>query len=1341
MQITKDKSTLSKVKGYILFAALIWTAIVLFSLVWNISKIRTDTLETARIEARMALEKDIMYRRWAAGHGGVYAPVTDETPPNPHLNVPERDIPTPSGRLLTLINPSYMTRQVNEQTLERYGIFGSLTSSDPVRPENKPDAWEKKALAALDGGQPEFSGIELVNGLEYMRLMRPLAVEKSCLNCHESRQYRLGGLQGGISVAIPMPELRKLERGHIARMNLWHTGLWMIGVLLHALAGMRIVRNEADIVRTKEALAKRTHDLGERVKELNCLYGISQLISVPGATIEKVMQGVAELIPPSWQYPEISCARVTVWESEFATSNFTESAWVQSAEILANGNPAGKVEVFYLEERRDIDEGPFMREERDLIDAIAGQLGQFIEQQQANDRLRETSEFNSSIIHNSPIGICVYDESGQCVSANKSIANIIGAEVEQVLDQNYHAISSWEKTGLLEKALAAIKEKRPARSDLTTQSTFGKDVYLDCHMIPFGEGKLLFVCNDISDRMAAENALKKSEEIFNSLFQSKIAGIVFADTSGNITKANGTFLKMVGYEENDLPLRWDEMTPEEWRDIDMGNAERVMLGEDIPAWEKEYYRKDGSRVPILIGATTLKESAGETVCFVLDITERKKAEEETALFKTIFDNANFGAAIVDPGGFLAYINNYFANSHGYDPEELLGKNLSIFHTAEQMADVSEINREAMKTGGYSALEVWHKRRNGTVFPMLMNGIIIYDKKSDPKYIAATAIDITELKRGEEQLRRERDRAQKYLDIVGVIVVVLNADRTVGLINRKGCQLLGYEESEILGKDWFGTFLPEHERERTENAFTEIIEGNVKPVEYFENAVFTRNHEERLIAWNNTVLWNDEGRITGTLSSGEDVTERRRARAALRKAKQAAEAANRAKSEFLSSMSHELRTPLNGILGYTQILKSDPELSKDQKVAVGIIHRSGEHLLWMINDVLDLSTVEAGKMILQPADFNLMPFLTDIFGMIGMKSREKNIDLVIKTDPDLSETVAGDKKRLRQILLNLLQNAVKYTDTGQIVFEVAKTGKDRILFRVADTGVGIPEDKLGEIFLPFHRVTDKRLDVEGTGMGLAIARNLVRLMGGELGVKSELGKGSEFSFELDLPEAGPREGIDEQPGKITGYRGKRIRVLIVDDIAFNRGVLKGMLAPLGFHVTEAQNGHEALAALEKSGADLVLMDLVMPKMDGYETIRQIRGNTDYGAAVVLAISADATIPVKDKCLAAGFNAYVAKPVAIGDLLEKIGKFLNLEWIWEDGSLAADTSGEITPPGEDELEALHALASIGDISGLTDRVGEMIASNPQLDAFGNRLLAMAKNFETKKIKMFLSEFQGP
>jgi signal transduction histidine kinase len=390
---------------------------------------------------------------------------------------------------------------------------------------------------------------------------------------------------------------------------------------------------------------------------------------------------------------------------------------------------------------------------------------------------------------------------------------------------------------------------------------------------------------------------------------------------------------------------------------------------------------------------------------------------------------------------------------------------------------------------------------------------------------------------------------------------------------------------------------------------------------------------------------------------------RQAHAEAHAARERAEVANQAKSAFLANMSHDLRTPLNGILGFAQILQWDHSLTERQQLGVSAIRQSGEHLLTLINDILDVAKIEAGKIELFPSDFALDKFLQVIASIIRVKAEQKpDLRFVCDLAPDLPEAVRADERRLRQVLLNLLDNAVKFTDRGQVVLRVRHTPPSRLRIEVEDTGIGMSEEQLARLFRPFEQVGEAHRRAGGTGLGLVISRQFVRLMGGDIHVESRFGAGNLFWFEIDVPAIrGPAPEVPLAERVVVGYRGPARKVLVVDDVAENRAVLVEALSRLGFEVAQAAGGYDALAQAQAVPPDIVLLDIVMPDLSGVEVIERLRRLPGLGKTPVVAVSASATPDVEAQTMTAGASAFLPKPVDMKSLLGTMASQLGLSWV--------------------------------------------------------------------------------
>ena len=480
-------------------------------------------------------------------------------------------------------------------------------------------------------------------------------------------------------------------------------------------------------------------------------------------------------------------------------------------------------------------------------------------------------------------------------------------------------------------------------------------------------------------------------------------------------------------------------------------------------------------------------------------------------------------------------------------------------------------------------------------------------------------------------------------------------------------------------------------------------------------------------------------------------ERKAAEAARETALAEAVALAHQRSNFLAQMSHELRTPLNAIIGYAQLLKRDGHpLTERQAAALATIHESGQHLLTLINDILDLARVEAGRMVLHPAAVHLGAFLQVVADIMRVKAEEKGLSFQFAVAPDLPAAVTIDETRLRQVLFNLLGNAVKFTDRGTVSLRVLPApgttddGTVTLRFEVADTGIGMSAQQMARLFHPFEQVADMTRRAGGTGLGLAISQRLVRLMGGNIEIASEPGGGSTFRFELAVQVAAGSPANLPAQRTIVGYEGERKRVLIVDDVPQNRAMLVDLLQTVGFVVAAAENGLDCLVLLDSFKPDLILMDVMMPVLDGNETTRRIRGTPAWGKVPIVAVTASASSDDEARCREAGADAFLAKPVEHDVLLRTIGTLLSLDWIT--GQPAADPAqpGDeeesvlVAPPAE-EMEVLWQMARIGDMREIRKRASYLHALDPAYAPFADRLDALAQGYQSKKLADFVARYR--
>ncbi len=598
----------------------------------------------------------------------------------------------------------------------------------------------------------------------------------------------------------------------------------------------------------------------------------------------------------------------------------------------------------------------------------------------------------------------------------------------------------------------------------------------------------------------------------------------------------------------------------------------------------------------------------------------------------------------------------------------------------------------------------------------------------------------------KQQRRDLEcssvRLEKIVEQAADPIISFDGTGTIMVYNPAAEHFFGYTAAEIKGKVLTSLIeLTAGEMAACDGCSPE--EAVIEHLYGHQNGIkrFTGLHKDgtRKIFESNVSKTDSNGTTVYTAII-RDIAQQLEAETLLTNAKNAAESANRLKSEFLANMSHELRTPLNAVLGFTQLLSTDKNLTEGQLEKINIVSRSGEHLLSLINDILDISKIEAGKIELHETVFSLTQFVEDIREMFSLRCKKNGLSLYVEFSGDLPAAVKGDLGKLRQVLINLVGNAIKFTREGGVGILVGMD-KGEIRFAVTDSGKGIPADELELIMKPFTQssITDNE---GGTGLGLAISSRFIQMMGGQLSVHSEVGKGSTFSFAVPLRESAelptPQQ-TDATP--LAVKKGSEVTALIVDDKELNRLVLKEMLEAAGFITVEAENGAVAVERVRECNPRIVFMDIKMPVMDGYEALRRIKAEQSGSAIAVFALTASAFINDEQKILAFGFDGFLAKPFKRSALFQLIKERAGVELEYE--SVSERTASEIPDAdsidysaaaanlGQETLEELADAVQINDFTGIQLIAEERIAGRESLGALAALLRYAAGNFDEETL----------
>lgn len=859
-----------------------------------------------------------------------------------------------------------------------------------------------------------------------------------------------------------------------------------------------------------------------------------------------------------------------------------------------------------------------------------------------------------------------------------------------------------------------------------------------------GELQIIGVTRDIHDRKLAEEALRLSEARYRAFVTATAQAVWRTNAIGEVVEDIPLWCALTGRsEESAKGWGWLESihpddrpaTAEAWSEaVKSGKVYEVEQRIQVASGEYRLFAVRG--VPILDEQGNIQEWIGTKT----DITEQKQAEatllhqnallqaqqqalqEKEAQYRTIFEAITDALFIMDLDTItVVEVNPATCQMHGYDYEEFLKLHPSEYIHPDSVP-VFHSFLEAMTLKQPFSGEAVDVRKDGSLVDIEVKGTTcIYNGKP---HVLAMIRDISDRKAAEKALQR-RAQLDHLLSTLSRQFIDQDAETAIHLALEAVARHIGAERGAIfeynsdqtrcqLVYEWCGdgiapltpeargVSVPEYphlHHQFLSGQALHTVDVQTIPAEA-ERQLFTRQSIQSVLG----VPVTYQGQVTGFLGidtvhfqkdwSQEDVDclklvgeliaiarARHKAETELRVAKEAAEAANLAKSTFLANMSHELRTPLNAILGFSQLIERDPTLPDRQRDSLAIINRSGEHLLNLINDVLEMSKIEAGRTTLNVVAFDLHHLLQTLQEMFLIRAEAKKLALTFAIAPDLPQYIQTDENKLRQVLINLLSNAMKFTDSGSVTLEATVRSEFMLQFKVQDTGQGIAPEEFEQLFRPFTQTRSGSQLREGTGLGLTISRRFVRLMGGEMQIESTVGQGSTFSFDIQIAIANPTEvaptAIAKRVLQLTPQQ-QTYRILVVDDRAENRDFVEQLLTMVGFVTRSAVNGADAIAQWQQWQPHLILMDMRMPVMDGYQATRQIRVlESAQTRPKILALTASAFEEQRASVLAAGCDDFLAKPFRESQLFEKLAEHLGVQYLYEeDHEPPIDTSSGLT-----------------------------------------------------------------
>ena len=1029
-------------------------------------------------------------------------------------------------------------------------------------------------------------------------------------------------------------------------------------------------------------LKEQASDLRKRVREQTCLYSFSSLLEKRGLPLPVLFVRAVDLLPLGWQFPEITRARISYGPISAQTEGFFRTEWVQSSAFKIRGEEVGVIEIALLQHPCENDTLPFIDEERALIEELAKQLGSAIERRLDDEELRLYSHSIERradlILEAASQGILGVDTDGMVTFVNQAAASMLGYEIDQLVGRRIHALIHRYCQNRYEtepdcSLYAALRDGKPrAVAEDVFWSKSGQSFPVEYSAVPMWQDEKLKGCvmmfQDITERKAQEALVAAREKQFRTLIESAPDPMVILDNQGLITIVNRRAEEVFEYSREEmlgqafellLPNRFiEQLARDPIADL---HEPYVDLIHGLDGCELKAVAKSGREFPVEISLSPIETETGTVIASSLrDISERQRAkkmiEREREQLQMILDSSPVGVAFSNREGVFKFTNPKFMEMFDAKVGDL-APNVYI-HPGER----NTILEKLAESGRVNNYELQMYGRNKQIRDMLISYTPLEYRGEEG--ILGWALDITERKHSENEIRRINFMSDSALELTRAGYWNIDyADPDYFISSERAAAIFGEMQKPDyryhLMQEWYSRIV-EVDAEiaaSTYERYNATVEGKLP--RYDAVYPYKRPCDGR-IAWIHAIgniVRDEQGKALYMYGAAQDVTEQKLSEEAVLKAKEIAEEATRAKSDFLANMSHEIRTPMNAIIGMSY-LALQTDLDQIQRNYIEKVNRSAEALLGIINDILDFSKIEAGKLNIETIPFRLEDVFDSLANVVGLRAEQKGVELMFDLSPELPTALVGDPLRLGQILVNLGNNAVKFTSEGEVVISVNAVEQNdeqvKLLFSVRDTGIGMSREQQVKLFQSFGQADSSTTrKFGGTGLGLAICKRLTELMGGEIWSESDEGVGSTFSFTLSFTK---------QQGEVTkrrelsnGIRG--LRVLVVDDNESARQILSNMLMAMRFRVDVAESGEQALQQMEQIADDepyrLMLMDWKMPGMDGVATAKAIKNSVSLkNVPTVIMVTAYGREEARQSAKGVGIEQFLTKPVTPSTLFNSI-----------------------------------------------------------------------------------------
>jgi two-component system sensor histidine kinase/response regulator len=1054
---------------------------------------------------------------------------------------------------------------------------------------------------------------------------------------------------------IALETVRRKKNG-----ELFHVSVLASPIIIdnEQVAVYGIYRDISDRRKKEEELERKTLELKERIKEMNCLYAISNLNQIAGFSLDDILRKTADLLPSGWQYPKDTFVRIRFDKKVFTSRTFRSTRWKLESKIKIGTKTRGNVEVFCSSKPAGKNKDPFLDEEKKLIEVITDHLSLSIEHKINEKALIDSELKYRDLFENAQDLVQSVDPSGNFILVNKKWMKTLGFKKKEVPGLKLNDILRKDQIPHCQELIKKVAEVESLEKVETVfVAKDGREIFVEGNInAQIQNGRFLAtrgIFRDITERKKAEEDLKKSEKKYRSLFENMLEGyahcrVFFNDRNEPVDfsfiEVNDSFEKLLGLKKAEVLGK---------------NVTAFIPGirESLPRFFKRYEEAESKALTVQfeehfealnmwLSISLYVPEKGFFVVVFDNITQRKLAEqkltESEKKYRSIFESFHDVYFRTDRNGNIVSISPSVRHQAGYRPEEVLGKPVSIFY--HQESDKEGFIHKLKGQRILNDYELKLRAKDGRIIETSVNARILVDENRDPVGVEGVLRDITERKRAQETIQKEALKLSSMISGMEEGIVFADSMDKIIEVNDYFLQLINRDREKILGRSLWDIH---------SGPVAEKLRGHIKK--------FKANPDSKPIAIQRPLdnletifrlqpIYRD-GRYEGLIFNLVDVTE-------LVAAKQEAQSANQAKSQFLANMSHEIRTPMNGIIGMTE-LALDTDLSPEQKDYLSSVKDSAKTLMKLINEILDFSKIEAKKIEIERINFKLHDSLNQMISSLAVQAHMKGLELVLDISSEIPNTVIGDPGRFRQVITNLIGNAIKFTEKGEVVVKIKPitrtTNQMRIQISVSDTGIGIPKNKQKTIFDVFSQADGSMSRrYGGSGLGLSISAQLVNLMGGEIWIESEPGQGSTFHFTLplEIPVIKKTETIPLELDNLCG-----LPVLVVDDNATNRRILDKILSNWNMKPQSIDNGDKALSKLKtsflsKEPFKLVIIDAQMPGMDGFTLAKHIQDATEMAGLKLIMLTSSGIPGDAARCRKLGISAYLTKPVNQSHLFNAI-----------------------------------------------------------------------------------------